>query len=754
MSAGELPESPFQGLEPFTEDDRAYFFGREEDQQTIGANLVISQLTVFYGASGVGKTSVLMAGVIPFVRSQPDVAVVLYRNWQDPDAFRALNVAIIAAAGAKDVDVNQPLDKCLAEVYRQTRKTLTVILDQFEEYMLYNPAESERGRRFDAEFARAVNREDVDANFLISIREDALARLDRFQPYIPDVLGNYLRLDHLDAAGARRAVEKPLAHYNEVAAAIGKPGSRMEIEPELVAGVLDEVRIGRVSAGGAAGKGRVTDSARIETPFLQMVLMKVWRVERAAGSAVMRAATLKQLGGAQKIVSDHVDSVMGSLTPAQRDAACAIFDRLVTPSGSKIAYSGEDLRKFAGSRGEAVPSLLERLSDRHVRILRGVAPLGDSPEVRYEIFHDVLSGAVLAWRTRYLRALEVARDREKWIRRMIVAALVVLLVGGGWYFYEKKQNETRLQIAVLQRQIALNTLDASSSRAGLLRQSIALSTRIDDKESEATSLAQLGHLYVEEQKYGEAVADYDKAIAATTNEKTKTDLQAFRYEALGGMYRTKDPGTAANYYDKAAVLYARSGRQVEAAHALTSAASAKEDAGDLEGALSRWQRAHELQRKLKDADGNATSVKAIARLTDLLAKKNPKLTSGLDTLVLTTSTAAPTLRQPWCMEALPGIWQQIDATAKGGSFVWKFTVKGEGVYTALHMERVDGAVSGDFALINLDYMADLDVDFEGTLRWANGDERRITLPLPDKNNCKRINSGALGVFTRVEASGK
>ena len=44
---------------------------------------------------------------------------------------------------------------------RETHSTLAIIFDQFEEYFLYHP-ESEAGNRFDAEFARAVNRDDIE----------------------------------------------------------------------------------------------------------------------------------------------------------------------------------------------------------------------------------------------------------------------------------------------------------------------------------------------------------------------------------------------------------------------------------------------------------------------------------------------------------------------------------------------------------------------------------------------------------------
>src|SRR5687767_1798512 len=80
---GESPRtSPYQGLTPFDEADAAYFFGRDKDARLIVADLFASPLTLLYGASGVGKSSVLRAGVVPLLRGQNDVVVVFFNAWQ------------------------------------------------------------------------------------------------------------------------------------------------------------------------------------------------------------------------------------------------------------------------------------------------------------------------------------------------------------------------------------------------------------------------------------------------------------------------------------------------------------------------------------------------------------------------------------------------------------------------------------------------------------------------------------------------
>jgi hypothetical protein len=93
---------PYVGLVPYGEEDAGWFFGREQDQRIIAANLRASRLTLLYGASGVGKTSVLMAGVMPRLREgvaahraapvgagttalaeRAPFAITVFRDWRD-----------------------------------------------------------------------------------------------------------------------------------------------------------------------------------------------------------------------------------------------------------------------------------------------------------------------------------------------------------------------------------------------------------------------------------------------------------------------------------------------------------------------------------------------------------------------------------------------------------------------------------------------------------------------------------------------
>ena len=107
-----------------------------------------------------------------------------------------------------------------------------------------------------------------------------------------------------------------------------------------------------------------------------------------------------------------------------------MFNHLVTPSGTKIAHGVGDLAAYAGTSEENVEPILRALTD--ARILRPVAGQGEVDDVRYEIFHDVLAGGVIAWRDEYEAqlGLEQERNRSARLKRWLKWLVPVLLLLG------------------------------------------------------------------------------------------------------------------------------------------------------------------------------------------------------------------------------------------------------------------------------------------------------------------------------------
>lgn len=473
---------PYVGLQPYTEAERRYFFGRERDQRVIISNLYASPLTILYGSSGVGKSSVLLAGVVPELKQSPRTAVVVFRNWQGDsyldDLKRGCIQAVeVATNRSLSITPSIPLDDLLFQAAEAFGGSILIILDQFEEYFLYHSPD-EPGNTFEAEFARAVNREEVDTGFLLVLREDGLSKLDRFRPRIPNLLSNMVRLNHLDADSAEAAIRKPLEVYKQEFPGSPAPST---IENDLVARILTEVRSGQISLSQSSGAGQAKsseDTAAIETPFLQLILTKLWTEEAEAGSSVLRLSTFERLGGAKTIARTHLDHVMEELDPNEQEVCSRFFDRLVTPSGTKIAQSETDLRDYAGNLADSVPTVLQRLSN--ARIVRTIGTLPDSFDViRYEIFHDILAAGILDWRRRYARRQEVvkqAQDRAMLERqisnrtrqlRWVIGGLLLLTLGAGYLAYIAWQKKEEANV---QRTAALAAQgDADAAKALALR---------------------------------------------------------------------------------------------------------------------------------------------------------------------------------------------------------------------------------------------------------------------------------------------
>jgi hypothetical protein len=417
--------TPYIGLIPYAEQDAPFFFGRERERAMITANLMASRLTVLYGPSGAGKSSVLRAGVQHTLREQaqrnfeehgePELGVVVFNNWRD-DPLVGLSLAVHevvkqALATMSQVDDSAPVPQELVENLEAWTKRLDgellIILDQFEEYFMYH-AQEDGEHTFAVEFPRAVNSVGLRVNFLLSLREDALSKLDRFKGRIPNLFDNYLRIGHLTQEAARDAIEKPLEEYNRRQAS---EADQVTIEPALVEAVLSQVQTGRVTLA-REGSGGVAESspqaeATIETSYLQLVMTRLWHEEMQAGSRTLRLSTLEQLQGAEHIVRTHLDSVMDHLSAEESAIAADVFRYLVTPSGTKIAYTKTDLVAYTNTPGAQLAPVLEKLSGSGLRILRTVDPPPDQPrETRYEIFHDVLAAAILDWRGRYMQEKE------------------------------------------------------------------------------------------------------------------------------------------------------------------------------------------------------------------------------------------------------------------------------------------------------------------------------------------------------------
>ena len=577
MSAA-LPKDfcPYKGLQPYTEGDRAFFFGRERDTQVVISNLYAAPLTVFYGASGVGKSSVLLAGAVPLLQQERNVSVVVFRNWQDPNFLSQLKQctleAVSAVAGKQiGVDLSLSLDEFLSSLQRTARGLLFFIFDQFEEYFLYHP-DSADAELFEGELAQAINRRDLNVNFLVSMREDGLSKLDRFQSRIPTLMSNMLRLEHLDSTGARAAIVQPLEVYNQQ---LHDGQTRVTIEEPLVKAILNDLRGVKVTSE-QSGEGALQDSTpgssttEIETPLLQMVLTRLWDEERQANSNVLRLKTFETLGRAANIVRTHLDTVMARLNDAERGAAADVLRYMVTPSGTKIAQETSALASWSDLPETKVQDILNRLGAPDMRILRTV----QAPEqpARYEVFHDVLARAILDWRSRYvarqqqekIRQEEQARmaeeqeqaerRREKEKSRLMRRALIIM---SGLLLV----TISVMVFALVQRHRLIESQEKEEAAHKQAKKSADDLALAKSNELQAALDTRSAQLLMQKKKFNEAVDAYDAALKLDPGNLTLYSskgyalFRATRYDEaiklLEDLTKVRDPGYPLGHYNLA-----------------------------------------------------------------------------------------------------------------------------------------------------------------------------------------------------------
>jgi WD40 repeat protein len=233
-------QHPWIGLASFTEGDREFFAGRGEEIDELLRLVRRDLLTLLYGVSGLGKTSLLQAGLFPALRTEDCLPVPIrldYREGAAPLSAQVLG-AITAAADAAQVEAPKPRpDETLWEYLHRDGNhfwsshndlvTPFLAFDQFEEFFTLGRETSEcatRATAFISELADLVENRPPAAlrndplrakefslkraplKVLLAVREDYLAELDRIRSYFCALGQNRLRLQPMGERQARQVI--------------------------------------------------------------------------------------------------------------------------------------------------------------------------------------------------------------------------------------------------------------------------------------------------------------------------------------------------------------------------------------------------------------------------------------------------------------------------------------------------------------------------------------------------------------------
>lgn len=368
------PPPPYRALAPLTERDRGRLRGREADVMRLVRRIESGRPIVLTAPSGTGKTSLLRAGLIPYLEAEGTAHVYLAC---DARASAALTGALVPGSTS--------VGDAIA-VRRARGQRLVIILDQLEVVLGGDgPAllDALLGSAGDAELA-----------VVLAVREDFVARLLAASPALAEGVPQ-LRLRPLDLDGARAALIEPLTEHG------------VSIAPALLARLLDDLsRAGR-DLGLELGAG---SEPAIYPPHLQLTGTALFDALDDT-ERVVELAHYERLGGFDAIVGEHLERTLGELVEADRAVARELFLALVASAQTRAMRSESDLLEAVGQRhGDvAVHRVLSRLEARRV-IARTTAVDGVAS---WMLVHDTLVPRIEAWLTVHdldrRRTIEVVR---------------------------------------------------------------------------------------------------------------------------------------------------------------------------------------------------------------------------------------------------------------------------------------------------------------------------------------------------------
>ncbi|NIR07682.1 MAG: hypothetical protein GTN82_19845, partial [Candidatus Aminicenantes bacterium] len=388
------PSTPYPGLFAFQEKDKDYFFGREKEINELFDRIKDNVLTIVLGKSGIGKTSLLQAGLIPKLRVNFYLPIYIKSRFDGADEINPLTqIKTIIEKEIQKLDKSAPFFKNLTlwEYFHKVQildglvKPL-LLFDQFEEIFKIGKQTPERINPLIVEIGDLVqdwipvkvqekyknesilySDENPTYRVVFSLREDYLAHLRNFYRYMPSAVDGiyHYRVSQMKGKDAINAVLKPgkdIIKDDEVAVEI------IEKIPES----QDADYIPYEKQNGS------WESKKIE-PFLLCLFCYQVNEKRMTAKADKVALELLRDVTVKDIVKDYYEEVINQFKPSMK---IAIEEHLLTPEGDRKLQDTNSIKKEYNIQEDDIEKLVDK------RIIRKER----RNNIDYiELIHDVLA---------------------------------------------------------------------------------------------------------------------------------------------------------------------------------------------------------------------------------------------------------------------------------------------------------------------------------------------------------------------------
>jgi WD40 repeat protein len=407
MTAGTAARSrgdgnPYVGPRAFQYGERIY--GRNREVLDLLDLVIAERITLLHSPSGAGKTSLVQAGLIPRLEGEgfrvlPPTRVGLE---PPPDLWspRAPNRYVLSVLlsleeglpAERQLRLGELVELDLAEYLRRRAGDQDgadgemLILDQFEELLVLDPTDQAAKATFLAQLGEVLR--DRRRWALFAMREDWIGGLDPYVRWLPTRLSTTFRLDFLDEAAARSAIQSPALDAG------------VRFSDAAASKLVDDLRRVRVQRPDGATE---EPGPYVEPVQLQVVCRRLWE-RLPAGATEIQQSHVEAVGDVDSALADYyverVQAIAGE-TGAGEDAIREWFDRqLVTEQGFRA-----QVLQGPAADGEAGEEVLRLLEDAH--LVRAEQRRGAT---WFELAHDRLIGPIrasnAAWRERNISALQ------------------------------------------------------------------------------------------------------------------------------------------------------------------------------------------------------------------------------------------------------------------------------------------------------------------------------------------------------------
>jgi hypothetical protein len=464
--------SRYPGVQPFGDDEiqRRLFRGREEEKYELLQLVLAERLVLLFARSGIGKSSLINAGLLEPLREQGYFPMVVRVSGSPGNPMGCLYSGIKAAAEKTaehgQIEYEPPESEWnkaslwhffkTFELWKNDRLLSPVlVIDQFEELFtlhavaqrkqfIHELADLVRGTRPRVELdniGTKLSDAPPEAKVVLALREDFYANLEELRDRIPSIYKAPFRLKPLSRGQARRAIVEPAKLEGEHFAT--PPFSWSNEALEKVLDFLSEQRL---------GEGKTTVGKEVEPFQLQLMCQ---HVEQMVRERKLEIVTLQDLGG-----EEALKAILSSFYEDTLRKICHRFPKehglreklerlceygFITAKGRRLLREESTIKHDDGVAPEILREMVE------LRLLRKEPRVGDN---YYELTHDTLIEPIqLSRQAREERKAQEARqarqaEQRKMRNRLIavaVAATVVLIASGAYTLWQrvKTQQVTR-----------------------------------------------------------------------------------------------------------------------------------------------------------------------------------------------------------------------------------------------------------------------------------------------------------------------